>query len=792
MPSRQNLTRILVTGFLIAAALSLPVSGAHALAVRTHEGLALNATELVASALARAEAGEGLGDDVPVAVSSVARTDRQLHLQFPARLTGRDGPVLTSDDFFHDIGDYYRAWSNDSNVSVSGLLGTTGGPQTWDFSTGPVDEIKRFDYVLPDDGDDPGAGFYAIDHFAAAGFSQRMTEEIGSDQAWMYLGQTAGVGRTNYGYFWPDGNPATDDWSVFSPAIVDFPDPMEFADSWFLTTTYQFQMYDTGVFDVRIDLTVDALVDAYGTVVLPTLGPVEAVRVNTEQTSVIYIWLETQWYPIGTQYVRIYDWIGVNSDIAVEIGSVVSETSMPPNDFTIASIFVRQFENGNPTAPPVIAEIPDTTMFATYEDFTYDADATGTPDPTFSLLTPPAGMTIEEATGLIEWTPTSAQVGPNTITVQAENGQGTDTEEFVITVVNLNEPPQNLTAELFDAGVISLAWDAPASTYWLTGYSIYHSTTTGGPYVLVDTAGPGELTAELATQGFSQTSYYVVKADLEVGRASYESVSSNEVLTYSLSAAESACLNDDGSAESGHQAGGANGEMAVSLDPPGAEEHTLTKVAVFLTEFVSAPITMKVSADDAGGYPGSSLAQAQYPESMLREGWNILEIPSFMQPSFTGESFFLGVVEGETNNTVGLDEGSYGHSFTKAPGGAWSFMFSGELMFRGIVEGDGTGVEDPSEGLVRRLALGNFPDPFNPTTQIRYDLPHPGRVTLRIHDLSGRLVRELLGSQVHEEGSHTVQWDGRDSAGRNVASGTYFCRLEVEGATLTEKMVLIE
>ena len=163
-----------------------------------------------------------------------------------------------------------------------------------------------------------------------------------------------------------------------------------------------------------------------------------------------------------------------------------------------------------------------------------------------------------------------------------------------------------------------------------------------------------------------------------------------------------------------------------------------------------------------------------------------------MQPSFTGESFFLGVVEGETNNTVGLDEGSYGHSFTKAPGGAWSFMFSGELMFRGIVEGDGTGVDDPSEGLIRQLALGNFPDPFNPATQIRYELPHPGRVTLRIHDLSGRLVRELLRSEAHAVGSHTVQWDGRDSAGRNVASGTYFCRLEIDGATLTDKMVLIE
>ncbi|HYW68341.1 MAG TPA: FlgD immunoglobulin-like domain containing protein, partial [bacterium] len=289
-----------------------------------------------------------------------------------------------------------------------------------------------------------------------------------------------------------------------------------------------------------------------------------------------------------------------------------------------------------------------------------------------------------------------------------------------------------------------------------------------------------------------QNSYYTVTALLEVGRAGYESLPSNEVLTYSLGPAESACLNDDGTAESGHLAGGANGEMAAGLEPPSADEVTLTKIAVFLTEFAGAPITIKVSADDAGGYPGSSLAQAQYPETMLREGWNILEIPEFMQPSFTDESFFIGVVEGEANNTVGLDEAGYGHSFTMAPGGAWSFMFSGELMFRGIVEGEGTGVDEPSAGSIRRLALGNFPDPFNPETQVTYELPRSGRVTLRVYDLSGRLVRELLDSVEHAAGAHTIPWDGRGDSGTPLPSGVYFARLEAGQEATVNKMVLLK
>jgi len=775
MPCRHGLAGVLSTGLLVLALLPAFVSDSRGGTLTSRAGLVPDVAELPDGAAALP--GDGIGASVRPEGHVAA--------------TYRDGPVLTSDDFFSDIGDYYRSYANDSNVSVSGILGLPGGPQTWDFTDGPTAEIKRFDYVATDDGDDPVAGFYASVHFPDADFSQRMTEEIGGDQAWMYLDQLAAVGRLNYGFYWPDGNPLTDDWSVFTPSILDFPDPMEWGDSWLLSTTYQFQMYDLGeVLDVRIDMTIDADVDAWGTVVLPTLGPVDAVRVNTEQTSAIYVWLGGTWLPAGTQFIRIYDWIGVSSDIIVEIGSTVSDASMPPDQFTIASIFVRQFENSNPTAPPVIADIPDTTLLETYVEFTYDAEASGVPEPTFSLVDPPAGMVIDEITGLIEWTPTSAEVGPNTVTVEADNGHGTDTEEFIVTVVNTNEPPESLYTNLFDGGVTQLSWDPPASTHWLAGYGVHHSTDVGGPYSLVAEVGPAELSVDLPTPGFSQPNYYVVTAELEVARATYESASSNEVLAYSLGPAETGCSNDDGTGESGHQAGGQNGEMAASLDLPGPQELTLTKVAVYLTDFAGAPITMKVSADDAGGYPGSSLAQAQYPAGMLRQGWNVLEIPEFMQPTFTGGSFFVGLVEGVTNNTVGLDESDYGHSFTMAPGGAWSFLFSGELMFRGIVEDDGSGVDDSVTPAAFTLR-GNSPNPFNPSTRIAFDLPETADVRLEVYSAAGRRVATLI-DRVVEAGRHHVAWQGRDASGRALPSGVYFARL-VAGEEIAEhRMVLLK
>jgi len=68
------------------------------------------------------------------------------------------------------------------------------------------------------------------------------------------------------------------------------------------------------------------------------------------------------------------------------------------------------------------------------QPYTYDVDATGDPAPTYSLTTYPTGMTIDTASGMIEWTPTADQAGDNPITVEAKNDAGTVTQEFTITV----------------------------------------------------------------------------------------------------------------------------------------------------------------------------------------------------------------------------------------------------------------------------------------------------------------------------------------------------------------------
>jgi hypothetical protein len=85
----------------------------------------------------------------------------------------------------------------------------------------------------------------------------------------------------------------------------------------------------------------------------------------------------------------------------------------------------------------------------------------------------------------------------------------------------------------------------------------------------------------------------------------------------------------------------------------------------------------------------------------------------------------------------------------------------------------------------------NHPNPFNPSTTIRYELATAGAVHLRVYDAAGRLVRTLVDAR-EGAGVHDVTFDGRDDAGRAMASGVYFYRLEAGTVTQTRKMVLLK
>jgi hypothetical protein len=86
----------------------------------------------------------------------------------------------------------------------------------------------------------------------------------------------------------------------------------------------------------------------------------------------------------------------------------------------------------------------------------------------------------------------------------------------------------------------------------------------------------------------------------------------------------------------------------------------------------------------------------------------------------------------------------------------------------------------------------NYPNPFNPTTTIEFALREQSKVTLRVYNVAGQLVRTLVDDVKAPGVVHTAIWDGRDNRGQSVSSGVYFYKLTSKNFVQTRKMVLLK
>ncbi|MCB5271238.1 MAG: C25 family cysteine peptidase [Candidatus Cloacimonetes bacterium] len=91
-----------------------------------------------------------------------------------------------------------------------------------------------------------------------------------------------------------------------------------------------------------------------------------------------------------------------------------------------------------------------------------------------------------------------------------------------------------------------------------------------------------------------------------------------------------------------------------------------------------------------------------------------------------------------------------------------------------------------------QTALGrNYPNPFNPTTNISFTLAQSGPASLKIYNAKGQMVRQLTNAE-YNAGQHHLVWDGRDTKGRPVSSGLYFYRLQTKDFSQSHKMILMK
>jgi hypothetical protein len=106
------------------------------------------------------------------------------------------------------------------------------------------------------------------------------------------------------------------------------------------------------------------------------------------------------------------------------------------------------------------------------------------------------------------------------------------------------------------------------------------------------------------------------------------------------------------------------------------------------------------------------------------------------------------------------------------------------------VEGTRTRVIETEREAAADVALICAPNPFNGQTLISYSLPEPAHVHLRVFNIAGGRVKDLVDA-VQTAGSHGITWDATDDEGRAVSSGVYLCELRFGGETQTVSLTLL-
>jgi len=107
-----------------------------------------------------------------------------------------------------------------------------------------------------------------------------------------------------------------------------------------------------------------------------------------------------------------------------------------------------------------------------------------------------------------------------------------------------------------------------------------------------------------------------------------------------------------------------------------------------------------------------------------------------------------------------------------------------------IVEGS-SAVAQENESLEGFTLYSNYPNPFNPTTTLRFTLPVLSRAILSVYDINGRLVRKLMNENLTPD-TYSLDWDGKNDRGDELPSGVYLSHLQAGKLSQTQRMILMK
>ena len=141
----------------------------------------------------------------------------------------------------------------------------------------------------------------------------------------------------------------------------------------------------------------------------------------------------------------------------------------------------------------------------------------------------------------------------------------------------------------------------------------------------------------------------------------------------------------------------------------------------------------------------------------------------------------------ETEATITVEKISIGPSSSERDefdGGDLALSITGTLI--------PTAVQESMLSPATTALAQNFPNPFNPVTNIRFDLSGTSSITLTVYDVTGQTIRILVAGEFMEAGTYNLTWDGRNTTGDIVSSGIYFYKLRAGSFASIKKMLLLQ
>lgn len=314
-------------------------------------------------------------------------------------------------------------------------------------------------------------------------------------------------------------------------------------------------------------------------------------------------------------------------------------------------------------------------------------------------------------------------------------------------------------------------------------FNVYHKEGINGTYALLNTVDADSYAYTHSNPTGNQVHYYNVTTMWD----GIESDPSNEANEFMSPAGATEFICDDGTAESGFAH---TGYIANQFFPEyTADELTIQTIKFFVHTKTASNMSLKIWTPDNEYLPGEEIYTQTITPAMVNVGWNYIIIPEANQPVINTPNFFIGFQESAGSQKIGFDTNSTGNSYKKTSSSAWTLLSDGNYMIRAF--GEGALEVNDTPIVINKLTANNYPNPFNPTTNIAFNMPANGQASVKIYNAKGQLVNTLFNGAL-EAGQKTITWTGTDNNNTKVGSGVYFYKVEANGQSVMKKMLLMK